>query len=65
MLAAGVEVLLCGAITPEAAAAVRAHGITVVMGVAGPVATVVAAYACGSLDQPQFKLPGFEVAATS
>jgi predicted Fe-Mo cluster-binding NifX family protein len=64
LLAAGVEVLLCGAIAPESAAELRARGIEVVMGVSGPVATVVAAFVCGALDQPQFRLPGYELAAS-
>ena len=64
LLAAGVEVLLCGAVAPESAVELRAHGIEVVMGVSGPVATVVAAFVCGALDRPQFRLPGYELAAS-
>jgi predicted Fe-Mo cluster-binding NifX family protein len=60
MADAGVKVLLCGAIAPESAESLRALGIEVVMGLSGPVATVVAAYVCGALDRPEFTLPGFE-----
>jgi len=62
LLAAGVKVVLCGAIAPESVEMLREHGIEVVLGVSGPVATVVAAYVCGALDQPQFKSPGYELA---
>jgi predicted Fe-Mo cluster-binding NifX family protein len=63
LLAAGVEVLLCGAIAPESVEELGRHGIEVVLGLSGPVATVVAAYVCGALDQPQFRLPGYELGA--
>ena len=64
LMAAGVDILLCGAIAPETIEELQAHGIEVVMGLSGPVATVVAAYVCGALDQPQFRLPGYELAAS-
>jgi predicted Fe-Mo cluster-binding NifX family protein len=64
LLDAGVEVLLCGAIAPETLEELERIGIDVVKGVSGPVATVVAAYVCGALDQPQFRLPGYELAAS-
>jgi predicted Fe-Mo cluster-binding NifX family protein len=54
------EVLLCGAIGDEAVQLLQARGIRVVMGVAGPVAQVVAAFACGALDDSRYRLPGFE-----
>ena len=58
--AAGVEVLLCGAMSEAAHALLERCGIVVVEGLAGPVEQVVAAFMCGALEGPRFRLPGFE-----
>jgi predicted Fe-Mo cluster-binding NifX family protein len=58
--ALGVTVLLCGAIGNAAARTLEAAGLQVLMGIAGPVPEVVAAFVCGGLDDPRFWLPGFE-----
>jgi len=56
--AMGVEVLLCGAIGQDLEEDIRVRGITVVSGIAGEVAEVVAAYRCQALNEPRFRMPG-------
>ncbi len=53
-----VDVLLCGAIGTDAALEIRQRGIEIVPGLSGDVLKVVAAYACGMLDHPGFRMPG-------
>lgn len=65
MQAAGVEVLLCGAMSEDAHGLLEHCGIVVVEGLAGPVEQVVAAFMCGALDAPRFRLPGFERAGVA
>ncbi len=62
---AGVEVLLCGAISEDAHGLLERCGIVVVDGLAGPVEQVVAAFMCGALEDPRFRLPGFERAGVA
>ncbi len=63
--AAGVEFLLCGAMSGDAREVLERRGIAVVEGLAGPVEKVVAAFMCGALDAPRFRLPGFERAGVA
>ena len=56
--AMGTELLLCGAIGPVVEQNLKSRGIQVVAGVAGDVHEVLAAFACGALDEPRFRLPG-------
>jgi predicted Fe-Mo cluster-binding NifX family protein len=56
--ARGTDVLLCGAISIALDTDLRARGIEVRSGHAGKVLEVVAAFACGTLDDPRFQLPG-------
>lgn len=53
-----VDVLLCGAIGRDAAREIGKRGINIVSGLSGRVMSVVAAYACGMLDHPGFRMPG-------
>ncbi len=53
-----VDVLLCGAIGTEAAEEIGRRGIEIVPGLSGRVLRVVAAYACGMSDRPEFRMPG-------
>jgi predicted Fe-Mo cluster-binding NifX family protein len=56
--ALGAEVLLCGAITHALEDNLVARGIQVLSGHAGEVPEVIEAFACGTLDEPRFQLPG-------
>ena len=53
-----VQVVLCGAISQPLAQAVSQAGIHIVPYVCGEANTVLAAYLCGRLSEPQFLQPG-------
>jgi predicted Fe-Mo cluster-binding NifX family protein len=53
-----VEVLVCGAISDRLEAGVVRAGIRVVSQICGPVEAVVAAYRTGTLNSPEFRMPG-------
>ena len=54
----GVQELICGAISREAEATVRNHGITVHSFIAGDVETVIRAWGRNELQQEEFSMPG-------
>ena len=54
----GVEVLVCGAISDRLEAGLARAGIRVVSQICGPVEAVVAAYRTGTLNSPEFMMPG-------
>jgi predicted Fe-Mo cluster-binding NifX family protein len=56
--AMGTELLLCGAVSSGLLQDLNARGIKVLSGLAGDVAEVVSAFACGSLNNARFQLPG-------
>jgi predicted Fe-Mo cluster-binding NifX family protein len=53
-----VTILICGAISAEALAALQEHSIKVFPWVSGPVSEVLSAHRDGSLDNPRFTMPG-------
>ena len=55
---AGVEVLLCGAISQPLADMLAARGVKVVAFISGEVEQVVRAYLAGVLDRGRFAMPG-------
>ncbi len=55
---AGIETLLCGAVSRPLANAVSQAGIQVIPFVTGDVDDVLAAYMCGQLDRPRFLQAG-------
>ncbi len=55
---AGIETLLCGAVSRPLANAVSQAGIQVIPFVTGDVDDVLAAYLCGQLDRPRFLQAG-------
>ncbi|MBW1991823.1 MAG: hypothetical protein JRI59_06860 [Deltaproteobacteria bacterium] len=55
----GVEVLICGALSPALHYYAQELGFTVVSGVAGDVKEVVQSYWDNTLDHPRFRLPGY------
>jgi len=55
----GVEVLICGALSPALHYYAEELGFTVVSGVAGDVKEVVQSYWDNTLDHPRFRLPGY------
>jgi len=55
----GVDVLLCGGISTELAAAFVPKGIEVVAGLAGGIEEVLAAYMTGRLPDPALTMPGW------
>ena len=56
--AMGTDLLLCGAISPFLQLSLEAKGIRVVSGLAGKVPEVLAAFTCGALEDPRFRIPG-------
>jgi predicted Fe-Mo cluster-binding NifX family protein len=56
--ALGAQMLLCGAIGHSVEEDLKARGIGVRSGLSGNVAEIVAALACGALDDPRFQMPG-------
>lgn len=56
--ALGVEVLICGAISREMAAALAAAGIRVLPEVCGPVEAVLAGYLDRGCTRPDHRMPG-------
>ena len=58
LASAGVEVLICGAISWPFEIALSAAGITVVSQICGQVDNVLRAYATGRLDQSHYFMPG-------
>jgi len=55
--AAGVDVLICGAVTTRLLGALTGSGVTVVPWVSGPVSEILQAFSCGRLDE-RFSMPG-------
>ncbi|MBN2489486.1 MAG: NifB/NifX family molybdenum-iron cluster-binding protein [Planctomycetes bacterium] len=58
LLALGVEVLICGAISEPLHQELLARGVTVLGFVAGDVEEVIAAFLGGGLPQPALSMPG-------
>ncbi len=56
--AMGAHVLLCGAIGQPASEDLVTRGIRVRSGLCGNVMEIVAALACGALEDPRFQMPG-------
>jgi predicted Fe-Mo cluster-binding NifX family protein len=56
---AGVQALLCGAISQSLAEMLAARGVKVVPFISGDVDEVVRAYVDGKLDSPRFAMPGY------
>jgi predicted Fe-Mo cluster-binding NifX family protein len=56
--AMGADLLLCGAIGQTLEMTLKARGIQVISGVAGSVLEVIAAFACGALNEARFQIPG-------
>ena len=56
--AMGADLLLCGAIGQALEMNLKAKGIQVMSGIAGDVLEVIAAFACGSLNEARFQIPG-------
>lgn len=54
----GVSTLICGAITRHLGRQLDSHGVTVIDGCSGQADEVLAAWQAGTLDQPQWRLPG-------
>ena len=54
----GVEVLVCGAISDRLEAGLARAGIRVASQICGPVEAVVTAYRAGTLNSPEFMMPG-------
>ena len=59
LLGLGVEVLLCGALSPFFARTISASGITLVSWLAGDAEEVLQRFVDGTLTDPRFSLPGF------
>lgn len=55
----GVEVLICGGISPYLTRLLAAHGIQVVPGVRGDAEEVLWAFVRGRIPSPAFTLPGW------
>ncbi len=55
----GVEVLICGGISPYLARLIAAYGIRVVPGVRGDAEEVLRAFRRGRIPSPAFTLPGW------
>jgi predicted Fe-Mo cluster-binding NifX family protein len=55
---AGVQVLLCGAISQPIADMLAAQGVRVVPFISGDIDEVIEAYLTGALDFPRFAMPG-------
>lgn len=53
-----VSTLICGAITRHLGQNIAAAGIAVVDGCSGPAADVLAAWLTGTIEQPQWRMPG-------
>jgi len=56
--ALGAEMVLCGAIGSSLEEELAARGIGIRSGLSGQVVEVVAALACGALDEPRYQMPG-------
>ena len=56
--ALGTELLVCGAIGCALETNLKSRGIKVLSGIAGEVPEVMAALACGALNDARFQLPG-------
>ncbi|MEN6437883.1 MAG: hypothetical protein ABFD97_04820 [Syntrophobacter sp.] len=54
----GIDILICGALSPDLLNYGRALGLRIIPGVAGFLDEVLAAYREKKLDQPGFRLPG-------
>jgi len=54
----GADVLICGAISRPLEMAISAAGIDVILQTCGDVDQVLAAFACGQLNQSAFLMPG-------
>jgi predicted Fe-Mo cluster-binding NifX family protein len=58
LAALGVDLLICGAISRDLQMALESAGIKVLAHICGEVESVLAAYRAGSLQDPQFVMPG-------
>ena len=58
LVGVGVKVLLCAAISDRLEAGLVGAGIRVVSQICGPVEAVIAAYRKGTLNSPEFMMPG-------
>jgi predicted Fe-Mo cluster-binding NifX family protein len=56
----GIGVIICGTVSDAFCNLLKDVGIDLVFGIAGDVDEVIDAYFSGSLDQPEFRMPGFE-----
>jgi predicted Fe-Mo cluster-binding NifX family protein len=54
-----VSVLVCGGVSAQLAALLESRGIAVFPGVAGELDAVVAAFAAGELEDPEWAMPGW------
>ena len=55
----GVETLLCGGISQMLAQMVQLQGIRVIVGLAGDIDAILAAFFAGKLPDPRFAMPGW------
>ena len=58
LVALGIEVLICGAISRRLSAMCLSAGITVIAWVSGSLEKVVKAYMAGALPDPEYTMPG-------
>jgi predicted Fe-Mo cluster-binding NifX family protein len=58
LTARGVQIVICGALSPDLQGYAALLGMTIIPGVAGEIAEVLEAYRQNRLDQPEFWLPG-------
>ena len=59
----GVQVLICGGISPGLADMIGAYGIRVVPGVAGNAEEVIKAFVSGQIQSSRFFMPGWRACA--
>lgn len=55
----GIDILICGAISNPSAFILHHHGIEVISGITGNVETIIQEFLGGTINSPQFLLPGF------
>lgn len=58
LVEAGIDVLICGAVSQALSRMIQGHGIEVHSFVSGDLADVLEAYKAGRLDTPAFAMPG-------
>lgn len=59
---AGIDVLVCGALSRSARASLQSVGVRVVSGVCGPVEDVLRAFLENRLEHPAYRMPGASAA---